>query len=332
MPTYRRLPFVDLIDSSDDIVHLHHEPTGRRAVVSDADAQIVLAVPRHTFADAATVHAELPRGPRDDSSVEAVESLLASLAEIGLLDTPDSRTDLGYDSVADLYDARPEQDAALFEVLDRHTTDTHWGDVLDVATGTGYLLGPLAARTRGTLHAVDLADRMLHHARERCRRLDLDVTLHHARAEVLPFDDDSLDLVVVGSALWFFDPERFFRECQRILRPHGFVAHLTTVYGRPFFERLSDHLIRPLTGNPNAAVGQTLRALPAWTELLHFECVPTTATLDSAEAMAAMAGSQVPQTDPRFAFKDLDQFDGRDLDWPFTFPAEAFVTLVGLPD
>ena len=47
-----------------------------------------------------------------------------------------------------------------------------------------------------------------------------------ARAEALPFADGSIDLVTAGQAVHWFDRERFYAECRRVLRVGGALAIL----------------------------------------------------------------------------------------------------------
>lgn len=56
-------------------------------------------------------------------------------------------------------------------------------------------------------------------------------TLHYADhrsgpAEELPFPDGSVDLLTAASAAHWFDTERFLKEAERVLKPHGCIALL----------------------------------------------------------------------------------------------------------
>lgn len=95
--------------------------------------------------------------------------------------------------------------------------------VLDVACGTGVvaraareLVGP-----SGEVSGVDLNPAMVAVARERAPEIDWRV----GDATSLPFDDESFDVAVCQSALFFF-PDRAgaCREMARVVRPGGKVA------------------------------------------------------------------------------------------------------------
>ncbi len=100
--------------------------------------------------------------------------------------------------------------------------------VVDLGSGTGYFSAELRRRTAARqLVAVDIAEGMLHYARE-----------HHPSgvdawvggdAEALPLRDQSVDLVFSSLAIqWCEDTERLFGELARILKPGGRL-HLATL-------------------------------------------------------------------------------------------------------
>jgi SAM-dependent methyltransferase len=91
-------------------------------------------------------------------------------------------------------------------------------DALEVACGTGQGVGYLASLAR-SFSAGDYSEPLLEMAR-----------LHYGRrfefrqfdAQQIPFTDDGFDVVLIFEALYYLsDPERFFRECRRVLRPGG---------------------------------------------------------------------------------------------------------------
>ena len=94
--------------------------------------------------------------------------------------------------------------------------------VLDVGSGTGYVLRQLAARLPGTAGflGVDAAPRMVEVARR--GTADPRVTFTDGGAEKLPADDDTYDLVVSTTSYdHWTDQAAGIRECARVLRPGG---------------------------------------------------------------------------------------------------------------
>ena len=102
--------------------------------------------------------------------------------------------------------------------------------VLDVATGAGhtaYAFAPHVAR----VWATDITDEMLTIVREQAAKRGLaNVRTAHAKAESLPYDDGSFDLVTCRIAPHHFDsiPD-FLAETARVLKPKGTLAVVDNV-------------------------------------------------------------------------------------------------------
>ncbi|MCC7348622.1 MAG: methyltransferase domain-containing protein [Variibacter sp.] len=102
--------------------------------------------------------------------------------------------------------------------------------VLDVATGAGhvaYAFAPHVAR----VWASDITDEMLEIVRrESAARGLANVRATHAKAEALPFEDASFDLVTSRIAPHHFDSiPQFLDETHRVLRPGGVLALVDNV-------------------------------------------------------------------------------------------------------
>ncbi|MBT9382238.1 methyltransferase domain-containing protein [Pseudooceanicola sp. CBS1P-1] len=92
--------------------------------------------------------------------------------------------------------------------------------VLDVATGTGVVARAAQARA-ARVSAVDINPGMLAMARKLAPELDI----RQARAEALPFADDSFDAVTCQFALMFLaDRRQALREMARVCRPGGWIT------------------------------------------------------------------------------------------------------------
>src|SRR5213594_5116193 len=93
--------------------------------------------------------------------------------------------------------------------------------VLDVATGTGLVARALSVRYRCDVVGLDRSADMLGAASAR----DGHIPLVRARAESLPFPDESFDHVTFTYLLRYVDdPAATMRELARVVRPGGHIA------------------------------------------------------------------------------------------------------------
>ena len=112
---------------------------------------------------------------------------------------------------------RPTYPDALFAWLAAlaPTREHAW----DCATGTGQAAVSLAAYF-DQVTATDVGAGMIANATPHAR---IHYTVAPAEASALP--DQSVDLITVAMALHWFDRDRFWEECQRVLRPGGVLAY-----------------------------------------------------------------------------------------------------------
>jgi SAM-dependent methyltransferase len=112
--------------------------------------------------------------------------------------------------------------------------------VLDLASGAGSQTLRAAERVgpRGHVVAIDIADTMLHHVRERARAAGLaNVTTVATAAEDLDVAAHSFDAVICRLGLMLFaEPAKALASARRALRPGGKVAAVifTTPGANPF--------------------------------------------------------------------------------------------------
>lgn len=111
--------------------------------------------------------------------------------------------------------------------LTRPKPDWH---ALDVATGAGhtaYTFAPHVAR----VWATDITDEMLNLVREEAGKRGLaNLRVAYAKAEALPFEDATFDLVTCRIAPHHFDSiPAFLDETRRVLKPSGTVALVDNV-------------------------------------------------------------------------------------------------------
>lgn len=130
------------------------------------------------------------------------------------------------------------------------------GRVLDLGAGTGAMI-PYFARAADeghdlTVYAVEPDPHMRTRARERARQYDLDVEIHAAVAESLPYEDASFD-AVVGSMVFCTIPDvdAAISEVTRVLEPGGefrFLEHVAADGWRLRLQRVLAPLWRRVAG------------------------------------------------------------------------------------
>jgi ubiquinone/menaquinone biosynthesis C-methylase UbiE len=128
-----------------------------------------------------------------------------------------------FGSVADLYEAsRP-----LFAeaAVDWVASKLPLHDVLDLAAGTGKLTRQLLARGAHVV-AVEPDPDM----RATFARALPEVTMLDGRAEAIPLADGAVDVVTVGQAFHWFEPETALAEMRRVSRPGGGYALLWNIW------------------------------------------------------------------------------------------------------
>ncbi len=157
---------------------------------------------------------------------------------------PQESEEISHPFVAAVYDT-VVPDRLLFRPHRRYLTADLSGRVLDVGAGTGanfpYLAGADVAS-----HAIETDPHMRRQAAEKAREVGCDVTLRDARAESLPYDDDSVDVVLASLVFCTIaDPDRALEEVARVLRPGGELRFLEHIRADGWRER-GQELLNPL--------------------------------------------------------------------------------------
>ncbi|MDP2242234.1 MAG: methyltransferase domain-containing protein [Burkholderiales bacterium] len=121
-------------------------------------------------------------------------------------------------------------DAGILNRIREAAQLTRQSRVLDVACGPGIVVEALAPAA-GEVVGCDITPEMLAKARQRCAASGLtNVRFEPGRAEALPFEDASFDVVVSRSALHHFpDVAAALREMARVVRAGGRVVILDVI-------------------------------------------------------------------------------------------------------
>ena len=119
--------------------------------------------------------------------------------------------------------------------------------VLDVACGAAHAAEPVAPHVRQII-GIDLTPELLGLARQRLRDNDIDnVLLQEGNAEVMPFVDESFDVVFCRSSLHHFaDPYRAVDEMVRVCRIGGRVVLVDLIAPDPAVRERFDQIHRLL--------------------------------------------------------------------------------------
>lgn len=128
----------------------------------------------------------------------------------------------GYNLISLVYDKKE----AYLNSFEKNKVLALLGDVknkkiLDVGAGTGRLAIPLARRG-AAVTACDISKEMLARLKNKIKTKIKNLEIVEGDAEVLPFADQTFDIVVAAFLLVHIkDPRRVFDEVYRVLRPGG---------------------------------------------------------------------------------------------------------------
>ena len=157
--------------------------------------------------------------------------------------------------------------------------------VLDVATGAG-VVAAAAARRGAAVVGVDFSDEQLRRARADHPR----IAFERGDADALPFGPASFDAVVSSFGVCHFpDPEAFFRESLRVLRPAGRFAF--SVWAQPDRAKAFEAVFGALARHGSLDVG-----LPPGPNFFLYADTATAAAHLTAAGFESVSTTVVPQT------------------------------------
>jgi SAM-dependent methyltransferase len=137
--------------------------------------------------------------------------------------TPGGGRARSFGTVARAYaEHRPGYPAAAVEWALGPVADRPRPHLLDLGAGTGKLTAALVTRPDATVSAVEPDPAMLAELRTRVPA----AAAFAGSAEAIPLPDASVDAVLAGQALHWFDLDRAQPEIVRVLRPGGVLAAL----------------------------------------------------------------------------------------------------------
>ncbi len=114
----------------------------------------------------------------------------------------------------------PDELYSLLFSLAKTKSGTASGKILDIACGTGKSTESLA-KDGFEVFGCDHDELMIEEAKKQAIEKDLPIQYSVADAEKLPFEDESFDIVIVGTAFHFFANEQTLQEIKRVLKKGG---------------------------------------------------------------------------------------------------------------
>lgn len=139
------------------------------------------------------------------------------------------------DEFINSFDEQPLWSASFGLLLFRHLTLKHNLTVIDIGSGAGFPLLELAERLGNSckLYGLDPWQNANKRAIQKMKSYGItNVEIKEGSAEKIPFDDNSIDLVVSNLGINNFDnPALVFNECYRVLKTNAKLALTTNIKG-----------------------------------------------------------------------------------------------------
>lgn len=186
--------------------------------------------------------------------------------------------DTTYDSVAHLYDQTFEditvrQDELIW--LRGHLKNCNNPKILDIGCGTGSFVRAVRDLVQEA-HGVDLSQGMITHASKRSES-DAKIQFKKIDGPVLPYPDNSFDVVTSVLSFRYLDWDPIIHEILRVLKPGGRIMIIDMVAApvklREWPVFLKDKIRQRLTQTTNASFRTALNKMvkdPNWKKMLEY--------------------------------------------------------------
>jgi len=154
------------------------------------------------------------------------------------------RSQIKYDKKAPKYDKTIDgQYTAKFKrKLIETITVSDNEKVLDVGCGNGTLICGISKKAKIHAHGVDISPKMIDECRARHPHINFKVSV----ADELPFGENEFDVVTMCCVLHHLDePQKFFDEVKRILKPGGRLI-ISDPYYPPPLKQFAEWVVFPI--------------------------------------------------------------------------------------
>lgn len=139
------------------------------------------------------------------------------------------------DTFINTFDESPLWSAAFGLLLLKHLELKPKQTVIDIGSGAGFPLIELAGRLGNSckLYGIDPWKNATTRAKQKIKNYSYsNVEIIETSAEKIPFDENSIDLIVSNLGINNFDkPEVVFKECSRVLKPKSKLAITSNLNG-----------------------------------------------------------------------------------------------------
>jgi len=149
-----------------------------------------------------------------------------------------------YDRTASNYDNTVDgrYTAKVKKLLIKHILVNDGDKVLDVGCGSGDLIDSINQLADMNAYGIDISPQMI----TECKRKYQDIKFSVSNGETIDFDDNYFDVVVICCVLHHLNnPQNFFKEAHRILKPNGKLIVAEPNYP-PVIKQIADYVVLPL--------------------------------------------------------------------------------------